>query len=129
MLSNLEIIGEAMAQGMRHFPELEREISQAREIVDFRNQIIHGTMRVNNAMVWRILESNLPTSSPRPRPCSPRWRREDRAPAASRSGFQMGQGEYCETEAREGGIGLTCGNCLALSGTGMQRRRGAQRLA
>ena len=56
----LAIIGEALAQGIRHHPELEREITDARAVVAFRNQLVHGYMRVNNATVWDIIENDLP---------------------------------------------------------------------
>lgn len=37
----LSIVGEAVSQATHHFPELEESIGPARQIVGFRNRIIH----------------------------------------------------------------------------------------
>ena len=55
------IIGEALTQLMRHFPEMETRISLPGEIVAFRNQIVHGYATVKDDMVWEIIQIYLPT--------------------------------------------------------------------
>lgn len=55
-----EIIGEALNQLSKHFPELAQQIPDLREIVAFRNLLIHGYATINNAMVWRVIGESLP---------------------------------------------------------------------
>lgn len=55
-----EIIGEALNQLSKHFPELSQRIPDLREIVAFRNLLIHGYASINHAMVWRIAGESLP---------------------------------------------------------------------
>jgi uncharacterized protein with HEPN domain len=40
----LSIVGEAVSQGTRRFPDLEESIGPARQIVGFRNRIIMATL-------------------------------------------------------------------------------------
>lgn len=56
-----EIVGEALNQAIRHFPSLENDISSAREIISFRNLLIHAYMTVDPAVVWGIVEEDPPT--------------------------------------------------------------------
>src|SRR6478609_1410975 len=48
------IIGEAVSAVSRHAPELFAQLSQARRIVDFRNQLTHGYAGVADPIVWAI---------------------------------------------------------------------------
>jgi uncharacterized protein with HEPN domain len=43
----LSIVGEAVSQATRHFPDLEETIGPARQIVGFRNRIIHEYAEVD----------------------------------------------------------------------------------
>jgi uncharacterized protein with HEPN domain len=54
------IVGEAISALARSAPELFAEISQARRIVDFRNQLTHGYATVSDAVVWAIANREAP---------------------------------------------------------------------
>lgn len=54
------IIGEATASLGRTSPELFKTITHARRIVDFRNQLTHEYPTVDNAIVWAIVEHDIP---------------------------------------------------------------------
>jgi uncharacterized protein with HEPN domain len=55
-----EIIGEALAQLAKLEPALAARIPDLRDIVAFRNVLIHGYAMVEHARVWRIIETSLP---------------------------------------------------------------------
>jgi uncharacterized protein with HEPN domain len=57
---NFEVIGEALAQALRFFPKISGRISNAQEVIAFRNRLIHGYANVRHALVWDIVESELP---------------------------------------------------------------------
>ncbi len=56
----LSIVGEAVSQGTRRFPDLEESIGPARQIVGFRNRIIHGYADVDPDIVWAIVQNEVP---------------------------------------------------------------------
>jgi uncharacterized protein with HEPN domain len=56
----LEIIGEALGQASRHFPEVTVRIASCEQIVALRNRLIHGYSVVSDALVWDVIESDLP---------------------------------------------------------------------
>jgi len=57
----LEIIGEALSQALRHHPAtLAERIPDAPRIIAFRNQLAHGYADVVNDIVWTIVETSLP---------------------------------------------------------------------
>jgi uncharacterized protein with HEPN domain len=56
----LSIVGEAVSQAMRRFPELEESIGSARRIVDFRNRILDGYADVDHTIVWAIVQNEVP---------------------------------------------------------------------
>jgi uncharacterized protein with HEPN domain len=56
-----EIIGEALAQACRIFPEVTQKISNCEQIISFRNRLIHGYTTVSDSLVWDIIESDLPS--------------------------------------------------------------------
>ena len=56
----LGIVGEAIGQMLRAFPELESQFPEAPRIISFRNYIVHAYASVSNQVVWGILEANLP---------------------------------------------------------------------
>ena len=53
-------IGEALNQATRRSPDLERQIAEARKIVDFRNLLTHSYGAVSDAVVWDIIQTSLP---------------------------------------------------------------------
>lgn len=56
----LEIIGEALAQLARRFPETAAHISRHVEIISFRNVLIHGYSFINDEIVWSVIHTDLP---------------------------------------------------------------------
>lgn len=54
------IIGEAMAALSRLAPETFDAITHARRIVDFRNLLTHEYPTVDDAIVWAIVEADVP---------------------------------------------------------------------
>jgi len=61
------IIGEAMAALSRAAPQTFGSITHARRIVDFRNQLTHEYPTVDDALVWAIVDRDVPVLS---RECS-----------------------------------------------------------
>jgi uncharacterized protein with HEPN domain len=55
-----EVIGEALSQLARLDPALASRIPNLREIIAFRNVLIHGYAAIEHARVWRIIETSLP---------------------------------------------------------------------
>jgi len=55
-----EIIGEALGKLSKQAPDLARRIPDVRDIIAFRNILIHGYAVVDHARVWRIAETLLP---------------------------------------------------------------------
>ncbi len=56
----LSIVGEAVGQATRYFPDLEESIGPARQIVGFRNRIIHEYAEINTEIVWAIMQNEVP---------------------------------------------------------------------
>ena len=54
------IIGEAINALGTFEPDLFSRIAQARKVVDFRNQLTHGHMTVNDTLVWAYAVQNAP---------------------------------------------------------------------
>ena len=55
-----EMIGEALVQALRFFPEIAGRITNEQQIVAFRNRLIHGYATVRDALVWEIVQTDLP---------------------------------------------------------------------
>ncbi len=55
-----EIIGEALNQALRYYPELAQKISDAGLIIAFRNRLIHAYAGTDDAIVWGVIEDELP---------------------------------------------------------------------
>ena len=55
-----EIIGEALSQLAKHSPELAAAVPRWREIIGFRNMLIHGYATIDDTRVWRIAQIDLP---------------------------------------------------------------------
>jgi uncharacterized protein with HEPN domain len=54
-----EIIGEALNRINRHDPELLAQIPHYRDIVSFRNILIHGYDAIDDRIVWGVIEEDL----------------------------------------------------------------------
>lgn len=57
---NIEIIGEASNRIRKKDETIADKISQIRNIVDTRNRISHGYEFVSNAVLWNIVQNDLP---------------------------------------------------------------------
>lgn len=55
-----EIIGEALGQFAKLDPATAAKIANLRDIIAFRNLLIHGYAGIDNERVWRIVEEDLP---------------------------------------------------------------------
>lgn len=55
-----QIVGEALAQLARLDAAMAGKVPQLREIVAFRNLLIHGYAVVDRARVWRVIEEDVP---------------------------------------------------------------------
>ncbi len=54
---NLEIIGEAVNNLLKLYPEIK--ITDARRIVDARNKIIHSYDNIHPEVIWNIIANHL----------------------------------------------------------------------
>ncbi len=57
---NLEIIGEAVNRLRRHDPSVVERISAYRQVVAFRNVLVHGYDVIDYPTVWRAVQDSLP---------------------------------------------------------------------
>ena len=55
-----EIIGEALAKMLKTAPDTAEQIPEVRQIIAFRNLLIHGYAVVQHDRVLRIAQSSLP---------------------------------------------------------------------
>lgn len=55
------IIGEALREAVRLSPDIARRVTAYREIVDFRNLLVHGYAVVYDEGVWERIAEDLPT--------------------------------------------------------------------
>lgn len=56
----LSIVGEAVNQLTRSFPEMTTAIGSVRQIVGFRNRLIHEYNDVEIEVVWAIVQDGIP---------------------------------------------------------------------
>jgi uncharacterized protein with HEPN domain len=61
----LGIIGEALAQLARTDRNIAARIPELRRVVGFRNVLIHGYDRIDDAGVWRVIKGDLPSCGTR----------------------------------------------------------------
>lgn len=54
------IVGEALSQLLRNFPEYRARITLVGDVIAFRNQIVHGYATVKDDLVWEITQTYLP---------------------------------------------------------------------
>ena len=55
----LEIIGEALSRIKRDEPELLQKIREHRDIISFRNILVHGYSTIDDRIVWGIIDEDL----------------------------------------------------------------------
>ncbi len=56
----LTIIGEAMVRLKKTAPTIADQISECRQIIAFRNVLIHGYDIVDDTVVWDVVTNHLP---------------------------------------------------------------------
>jgi len=57
---NFEIIGEAIKRLAQHDAETAARIDDYRQIIAFRNVLIHGYDLVDHELVWSTIETQIP---------------------------------------------------------------------
>lgn len=57
---SFEVMGEAMRRLEHHDPEVASTIPEARDVVGFRNVLIHAYDSVDHAQVWLTIRDRLP---------------------------------------------------------------------
>jgi len=55
----LTIVGEVLAQIRYHYPDTLTRINHAKQIIDFRNLLMHQYLDVDDTVVWGIVEGSL----------------------------------------------------------------------
>ncbi len=56
----LEIVGEALSVALKMDPSLQDRFPNLRRAVGLRNRIIHGYDDINDAVIWDIVQTNVP---------------------------------------------------------------------
>jgi len=56
----LQIVGEALSQLSKIEPQTAEHIPRLRQIIAFRNILVHGYASVDDENVWRIVHNDLP---------------------------------------------------------------------
>ena len=56
----LEIIGEAVNRIIKQDSSFENQITNAKSIIDLRNQVIHAYDSISDENIWSILINHLP---------------------------------------------------------------------
>jgi uncharacterized protein with HEPN domain len=56
----LQNIGEALSQLSKLDAALASRVPRQRQLIGFRNVLVHGCAGLNDAEVWRVLHGNLP---------------------------------------------------------------------
>lgn len=55
-----EIVGEALGQMGKAYPDSVTDISDYKRIIAFRNRLIHAYADIDDGVVWGIIEESLP---------------------------------------------------------------------
>jgi len=53
-------IGEALMQAHKRDPDALQSITSLRQIIGFRNILVHGYSAIQDATVWGVIENDLP---------------------------------------------------------------------
>ena len=64
MERQFEIIGEALSRLSKEAPDLAARVPNLRNIVGFRNVLIHGYAVIDDGRVWEIVTALLPSLRP-----------------------------------------------------------------
>ena len=57
---NYEIIGEAVGRIAKEAPDVAARIGEYQQIIAFRNILIHGYDLIDAALVWKVIQKDLP---------------------------------------------------------------------
>ena len=57
---NFEIVGEAILRLERDDPATVKHLSNYRQIIGFRNRLVHGYDTTDFRIVWKIIHTSLP---------------------------------------------------------------------
>jgi len=57
---NFEIIGEAVGRIAKDDSDVAAKIGGCRQIIAFRNILIHGYHVIDSALVWKVIQDDLP---------------------------------------------------------------------
>lgn len=57
----LLIIGEAVSQLAKLFPDEAAKLGDVSVIIAFRNRLVHGYSAVDSAVVWGVVQDDLPS--------------------------------------------------------------------
>jgi uncharacterized protein with HEPN domain len=57
---SFEIIGEAINQLAKNDPDIAQRISEWRNVIVFRNILIHAYASIDHDIVWGIIKDSLP---------------------------------------------------------------------
>jgi uncharacterized protein with HEPN domain len=55
-----EIMGETITQCRQHHPQEATQLGEVQSVVDFRNYLAHRCHSVKPAIVWAIIQNDLP---------------------------------------------------------------------
>ena len=55
-----EIVGEALSRLSKLDPDVAKQIPELRQVVDFRNRIIHGYDAIDDEIVWKAIQRDVP---------------------------------------------------------------------
>jgi len=55
----LTVLSEALAQAKQHFPRVQEDMSELRQIIAFRNRLVHAYLHIDDKAVWGILLDDL----------------------------------------------------------------------
>jgi len=55
----LMVLGEAMYQLHRHFPEMAEQIDSWKKIIHFRHILVHGYDSLNMRVIWEVIQNKL----------------------------------------------------------------------
>jgi uncharacterized protein with HEPN domain len=84
-----EIIGEALAQLARIDAATAQKVPDLRQLIAFRNVLIHGYATVDPARVWRVIEDNLPPLRAGSNGAPVRWRRSPPRAGCAAPGYSL----------------------------------------
>jgi uncharacterized protein with HEPN domain len=56
----LQIVGEALTRLQKLDPSVSVRITEHRQIIGFRNLLVHGYAEIDDRLVWNIVEEKLP---------------------------------------------------------------------